>query len=60
MPAVNRRGGPVHSLGPREGRRPHHDAESPGAPDGDALEADGTLAGLRTEWLRADDVPELG
>ncbi|WP_179950881.1 ABC transporter substrate-binding protein [Xylanimonas oleitrophica] len=26
----------------------------------DALEADGTLASLRTEWLRSDDVPELG
>ncbi|WP_420112680.1 ABC transporter substrate-binding protein [Pseudactinotalea sp.] len=26
----------------------------------DALEADGTLADLRTEWLRSDDIPELG
>ena len=26
----------------------------------DALEQDGTLAELRTEWLRSDDIPELG
>jgi polar amino acid transport system substrate-binding protein len=26
----------------------------------DALEADGTLAQLRTKWLKSDDVPELG
>ncbi|MFP3713061.1 ABC transporter substrate-binding protein [Puerhibacterium sp. TATVAM-FAB25] len=26
----------------------------------EALEADGTLAQLRTEWLRSDDIPELG
>ncbi|GAB2972331.1 ABC transporter substrate-binding protein [Actinotalea caeni] len=26
----------------------------------DALEEDGTLAELRTEWLRSDDIPELG
>lgn len=26
----------------------------------DALEEDGTLADLRTEWLRSDDIPELG
>lgn len=26
----------------------------------DALEEDGTLARLRTEWLRSDDIPELG
>lgn len=25
----------------------------------DALEADGTLADLRTEWLKSDDIPEL-
>ncbi len=25
----------------------------------DALDADGTLAALRTEWLRSDDIPEL-
>lgn len=25
----------------------------------DALEADGTLAELRTQWLRSDDIPEL-
>lgn len=25
----------------------------------DTLEADGTLADLRTEWLRSDDIPEL-
>jgi polar amino acid transport system substrate-binding protein len=25
----------------------------------EALEADGTLEQLRTEWLRSDDVPEL-
>jgi len=26
----------------------------------DALEADGTLAQLRTQWLKSDDIPELG
>ncbi|KZM35411.1 ABC transporter substrate-binding protein [Oerskovia enterophila] len=26
----------------------------------DALEADGTLAELRTTWLKSDDIPELG
>jgi polar amino acid transport system substrate-binding protein len=26
----------------------------------EALEEDGTLAQLRTEWLRSDDIPELG